>query len=62
MQKSINWTEVRQTLEEGCALVTFNKADGSERTMECTLAEYLLPETRNESTHTKGETMIVYDL
>lgn len=58
----LNFKELRHALTHGTALVTFTKADKTERVMECTLAPYLLPETTQEPTHTGEDTMIVFDL
>lgn len=60
--KSYNWKDIRNSMAKGCVKVTFKKANGEDREMECTLAEYLLPETTQASNHTEGETMVVFDL
>lgn len=45
--------EVRDILKENIVEVTFTKADGSERTMICTLMDSFLP--------SKAETIVVQD-
>jgi len=61
--KKFDWVEIKKAMDIAVVLVTFIKADGTEREMECTLAEYLLPETTQEaSNHTEGETCIVFDI
>ena len=46
----------------GVVKVVFRKANGEIREMDCTLKPEILPETTQESNHTSGETMVVYDL
>lgn len=40
--------EMIQKLHEGVCIVTFKKADGSERVMKCTLVEDVLPPATKE--------------
>lgn len=41
-----DWNEITERLKKEVVRITFKKvSDGSVRVMECTLAEYLLPET-----------------
>lgn len=58
----INWALVDTALRSGTALVTFKKADGSIRVMECTLADYLLPEVKGTGRSTPDHLVLVYDL
>ncbi len=58
----MDFKALRKHLETAAATVRFRKANGELRTLECTLADYLLPETTQRSNHPEGETMIVYDL
>jgi hypothetical protein len=58
----MNFDKLERIMQGGVAQVTFTKADGSIRVMDATLASYLLPKTRQDSNHPKGETFIVYDL
>lgn len=47
---------IKQILQQTVGTVVFTKADGSERTMKCTLQESFLPISENkESTKTKSE-------
>ena len=56
-----NWNEIKQEMKTGVVLVTFTKANGDERVMECTLAEYLLPETTQPSSNNE-DVCVVFDL
>jgi len=56
-----NWESVRAELTKGSALITFKKANGELRVLECTLAEYILPEVVNPSS-LSDEAMTVFDL
>jgi hypothetical protein len=47
----MNWDKIKEAMKTGCVLVTFIKANGDKRVMECTLAEYLLPETLGGMNH-----------
>lgn len=58
----INWALVDTFLRKGTALVTFKKADGTIRVMECTLADYLLPEVKGTGRPTPDHLVLVYDL
>ena len=58
----INWALVDTDLRKGTALVTFKKADGTIRVMECTLADYLLPEVKGTGRPTPAHLVLVYDL
>lgn len=58
----INWALVDTALRSGTALITFKKADGSIRVMECTLADYLLPEVKGTGRPTPDHLVLVYDL
>lgn len=58
----MNFDKLTQAMQKGVVKVTFTKADGTLREMDCTLAEYLLPETTQASNHPEGETMVVFDL
>ena len=51
-----------EALEKNVIKVTFKKANGDIREMDCTLMEYLLPETSQSSNHSGDETAIVFDL
>jgi|TARA_B110000908_G_C10262683_1_gene460541 hypothetical protein len=57
----LDWIKIKEAMDIAVVRVTFTKADGDIRVMECTLAEYLLPKTllpRPENL----EVCIVYDL
>lgn len=54
--------EFEHHIETAVGVVTFLKANGKLREMQCTRASYLLPEVRQESNHTNNETVIVFDL
>lgn len=58
----INWALVDRALRSATAIVTFKKADGSIRVMECTLAEYLLPEVKGTGRPTPDHLQLVFDL
>lgn len=58
----INWALVDTALRSATAIVTFKKADGSIRVMECTLADYLLPEVKGTGRHTPDHLVLVFDL
>jgi len=58
----MDFSELQHLLQKGAVKVSFTKADGSLRDMDCTLASYLMPETTQESNHPPGETFIVFDL
>ena len=46
----INKSNIHKLLIEGPKLVTFTKKDGSLRSMKCTLAPHLLPQTESKRT------------
>lgn len=62
MTPIFDWEFIRHSMSMGAVTITFTKANGQSRVMQCTLAKYLLPEITNPSTHSGDETMIVYDL
>ena len=62
MTPVFDWENIRQAMLKGVVAVTFTKANGEDRVMECTLAYDLLPEVTNPSTHAGDQTMIVYDV
>ena len=48
-------TQIVESLHQGICEVTFTKADGTERTMKCTLAKSILPpDNRQVLTETEG--------
>lgn len=52
-----------KVLKEGNAVVTFTKADGTERVMLCTLREEMLPEaTESKRKKPNDEVISVWDL
>jgi hypothetical protein len=58
-----DWDKIKESMTKGVVLVTFRKEGGQVREMECTLAEYLLPETTGSgSTHRGDETIICFDI
>ena len=58
-----NWEYIKEKMKEGVVVVTFKKANNEIREMECTLADYLLPETSGAgSTHSGYLTVICFDL
>lgn len=56
-----DWEQIKEQMRSGVVWVTFKKVDGTLRTMECTLAEYLLPPTSGSRTH-NDEVVVVYDI
>ena len=62
MTPVFDWDNIRQAMLTGVVAVTFTKANGDSRVMECTLAHDLLPEVTNPSTHLGDQTLIVYDI
>lgn len=58
--------EVVAGLKSAIAMVTFEKADGTERTMRCTLAQDMLPKTKKSSAkktrEIDEEVVAAYDL
>lgn len=59
-----NWDEIKTAMTTGVVEVTFTKADKTTRVMQCTLAEYLLPETSGMPATSSGnpDIVVVYDL
>lgn len=57
----INWEETIEHMKKGVVIVTFLKADNSVREMECTLADYLLPETHT-TREPNDDVVVVYDI
>jgi hypothetical protein len=54
---------IKSVLTTGQVQVTFDKADGTERTMPCTLKESLLPKTQSSSSRRKynEDICVVFD-
>ena len=46
--------ELKEKLENGVTTVVFEKMDGTERTMQCTLLAEYLPEIKNQRTETEN--------
>lgn len=57
-----DWAQIKEKMRSGVVLVTFKKADKSLRTMECTLAEYLLPATAGAGKAPNEDVVIVFDI
>lgn len=57
-----DWEQIKEQMRSGVVLVTFKKVDGSLRTMECTLAEYLLPPTAGAGKAHNEDVVIVFDI
>lgn len=57
-----DWTLIKEQMQRSVVEVTFTKANGSDRTMQCTLCPDLIPETKQASNHTGVDTMVVFDL
>lgn len=62
MLKNFDWDSIKEELTQKVVQITFKKANGDMRVMQATLAEYLLPGTSNKPTHSREETMVVFDL
>lgn len=60
--KDINWGDVEKAMKEGVVKVTFVKADGTIREMDCTLMSYLLPETKGNKREPNPDLMVVFDI
>ena len=58
------WDSIKDAMRNGVVEVTFIKADKTTRVMQCTLAEYLLPETSGKPATSSGnpDIVVVYDL
>jgi hypothetical protein len=54
--------QLKEHLAKKVAVVVFKKADGSIREMQCTLAEYLLPETKGTGRKSSKDVLVVFDL
>lgn len=62
MKQDFNWKEIEERLSKGVVNVTFTKkSDGSIRNMDCTRAEYLLPENAKDG-HENPNIMLVLDM
>ncbi len=57
-----DWAQIKEKMRSGVVLVTFKKVDGSLRTMECTLAEYLLPATAGAGKTPNEDVVVVFDI
>lgn len=58
-------TDIRETLKENVAMVTFTKKDGTERVMKATLKEEFLPastSTTESARKVNPEVLPVFDL
>ncbi len=52
-----------KSLQKNVMSVVFTKVNGEERTMNCTLSEYILPETTSESTKKENlDVLAVWDI
>ena len=52
-----------KSLQKNIMSVVFTKVNGEERTMNCTLSEYILPETTGDSTKKENlEVLSVWDI
>lgn len=62
--QNLDWDKILNEMHFGVAEVTFKKADGTMRVMQCTLANYLLPETKGGKSTTSGnpDIVVVFDL
>lgn len=58
----LNWEEIKQKMREGVVFVSFKKANGEIREMQCTLADYLLPETAGTRANTNDDIVVVFDI
>lgn len=63
-RREYNWEAIRDSMKTGVVLVTFRKVSNNElRTMECTLADYLLPETSENPLPTRDPDVVtVFDI
>lgn len=60
--KVIDWELIKEAMRNGVVVVTFLKADGTVREMQCTLAEFLLPETAGSGRPSNDGVVVVFDL
>ena len=58
----IDWVKLHTALMSSTVTVTFIKADKSERVMNCTLADYLLPDVKGTGRPTPDHLILVFDL
>lgn len=58
----IDWVRLHLELMSSTVTVTFIKADKSPRVMQCTLADYLLPEVKGTGRPTQDHLILVFDL
>jgi len=54
-------TDIVETLKTQVVEITFNKLDGTERVMNCTLQESVVPETTGKSRAT-DKNLVVFDV
>jgi hypothetical protein len=62
--QEFDWDSIKAAMKLGVVEVTFTKVNGTVRTMECTLADYLLPETGGgrATTASNPDIVVVYDI
>lgn len=54
--------QIINRLKKGMLTVTFEKSNGEERTMHCTLAESMVPKTSTDHNKGQDEVIVAYDL
>lgn len=57
-----NENELLEAMRKGVVVVVFKKVDGTVREMQCTLAPYLLPESKGTGRTPNNDVMVVFDL
>lgn len=62
MKEEFDWEQIKASMREGVVVVTFLKADGTVREMQCTLADFLLPETAGSGRASNADVVVVFDL
>lgn len=55
-------TDIVKELENRVVEITFDKLDGTERVMNCTLQESVVPETKGGTTKANDKNLVVFDV
>lgn len=55
-------TDIVEMLQIQTVEITFNKLDGTERVMNCTLQESVVPETKGGKTKASDKNLVVFDV
>jgi hypothetical protein len=58
----INMTDIVNELSNRVVEITFDKLDGTERVMNCTLQESVVPETKGGTSKASESHLVVFDV